>query len=157
MRFNLIFDFHKKPNWKEFYLEYKELNDYIKSAKEFFSERVKLKCQKHPEKNVFKRLESLENRNTEENPNDRDQNENNINLERGPSVISFVKLENKIETQEQFSKDYILKFEEKLDRVKNFFLEVKNDLVADYEHLKHLVLECEHVEVLQYKYNIIIF
>jgi hypothetical protein len=148
MRFNLIFDFHKKPNWKDFYLEYKELNDYIKNAKEFFSERVKMKCQKHPDKSVFKRIESVEHRETEENHNVIEQQENNDHLERGPSVISFVSFEKKFETQEQFSKEYIQKFEAKLDRVKFFFLEVKNDLVADYEHLKHLVLECEDVEVI---------
>ena len=38
MKFDTLFDYHKKPNWKDFYLEYNELREYLINARNFFRE-----------------------------------------------------------------------------------------------------------------------
>ena len=153
MRFNILFDFHKKPNWKDFYFDYTELKDYIINARDFFMKRVNSECEKHPDRIVYQRIQLEENKQNEQGNIDGNIIiDNHNNVQRSPSLISIRDYDKKFATKEQFSKDYIEKFQAKLERVKFFFLEVKNDLVTDYEHLKHLVLSCEDIEVFHYLY-----
>jgi hypothetical protein len=150
MRFNLIFDFHKKPDWNCFYLEYKELKDYLLNARDFFNQSVKMEAKVNPNRVLFRRVSTIEeNKEIEHYDGENINTENKVDLQKNPSFVT-IEENKKFETKEQFSKEYIQKFDEKLNRVKNFFLDVKNDLERDLKVMKDLVLDREDIEVIKY-------
>ena len=147
MRFNLIFDFHKKPDWNCFYLEYNQLKEYIVHARDFFNQSVINEANLNPNKVLFRRVSMIEEVKEIENYDTGNLNtENNKGFKKNPSFIKIEENEN-FQTKKQFSKEYIQKFDEKLDKVKTFFLEVKDDLEKDFKVLKDIVLEREDIEV----------
>ena len=65
MRFNLIFDFHKKPHWRDFYFEYNELKEYLSTARSFFKEQIEMQCKQHPENIALRKIKLEEEKNGE--------------------------------------------------------------------------------------------
>jgi hypothetical protein len=147
MRFNLIFNFHKHSDWQKFYFEYNELKEYLKNASDFFRKEIEIKCKKHPSNFDLRKMI--------EKKRDCDNNKNGIinnNAVHDQELCLYNKSVNfpefEIQTEyKQFSVDFIYKLKETLKKVEKFFLEAKNDLNDDFEVLKHLVLECEDIEV----------
>ncbi len=168
MRFNLIYDFHKNPNWSDFYFEYVELKKYLKNARKFLHKQVKYECKRHPSNNNLKNIRELELKheikekekihhtfNGKLNNNhilngDIAHNHStghNFNHHNTIDYVTILKQVKNFDNLECFSKKYIRKFKKKLKKVEYFFLSVREDLISDFERLKHLVLECEDIEV----------
>lgn len=169
MRFNLIYDFHKNPDWKDFYFEYIELKKYLKNARKFFNKQVKYECKRHPSNTNLQHVRELElktNKINKEGPvfnylnngeNKKDSgNKEKINNHRteNNNYVTILKEVKMFESLEQFSRKYISKFKKKLKKVERFFINVRDDLKTDFEHLKHLVLTCEDIEVILFKIGI---
>lgn len=149
MRFNLVFNFHKHANWDQFYLEYLELKAYLQKAQKFLNEKLDIKRKKKKtSKKYIKKIMREENQNHLSEGHNHELCIQNIHKRHRPTItsISLQVLERQFTDEKKFSQDFIQKFKEKLEKVENFFLEVKKDLEEDFQRLKGLIIECEDIE-----------
>jgi hypothetical protein len=160
MRFNLIYDFHKNPNWSDFYFEYIELKKYLKDARKFMNKQVKYECKRHPSNANLQRVRELELEHikiTQQDKVSNSQNTKNGNKSHphnsNNNYVTILREVEKFDNLDHFSKKYLKKFKKKLKKVENFFLSVRDDLKADFNHLKHLVLTCEDIEVFLFLFS----
>jgi hypothetical protein len=145
MRFNLIYDFHKNSNWSDFYFEYIELKKYLKDARKFMNKQVNYECKRHPSNTNLQHVRELI---LEQNKITQSKLPNSTNMHNTNShYVTILKEVEHFENFDQFSKKYIKKFNKKIKKVEDFFLNVRDDLKADFNHLKQLVLTCGDIEV----------
>jgi len=145
MRFNLIFNFHKNIDWNQFYFEYNELREYLKKARDFFNLEIEKKYHEHPSNKELRKIcekQEEDNHNEHENNVQIDIEHNDLCLKSTSANLTECK------SVKYFSKGFFNIFKEKLKKVEDFFVAVKNDLNHDFEKLKNLVSECEDVEVI---------
>jgi hypothetical protein len=132
MKFNIQYDSHKIAGWEEFYIEYKELKDYLKEAKLVLKERKSRKPSSYSGK--------------EENPE-------NISMP-DPELPN---LNHGVDLETQNGHLNFNKFKENfrlaLTKADKFYKKIKEDLIYDFDLLKKLVDELIDKEVLVFNFR----
>ena len=119
MNFNRQYDSHKIVGWEEFYIEYKELKDYINEAK-----------------TVLKNRTSSRKKSTDSKDTTCDHN--GI-----PEIIN----ENDLNNIQNFEKFKVC-FKQSLQKAEKFYRKLKEDLMYDFKIMKELVDELIDKEVM---------